>query len=567
MKITLLQAFYKTGAIDYNTDKLLTLTRQAARKGADLCIAPELAICGPMPRDRLLGSDFLHASRAALARLAAELRDSIPLLLGSPMLNPVPVGRPAHNCAVLLNKGEVRIISRKVLLSNSDVFDEYRYFEPGMSAGAFDLNGWRLAVVMAEDTSNDPSLFNRAPSSDGDPVAECLSGGADALICLGAVPFAAHRIVRQENILAAIAARYRIPTVFVNHCGAVDGNVFPGMSSVFAHTGNMTALGAFFEEESLFIDISAPDISASNSTAPTGSAPAAASVSAASSSLKIRESDRLALTWQALVVGTRHFVRDNGFEQALIGISGGLDSALTAAVAKAALGAQNVRGVFMPSPYTSAQSREDAVELCANLGIELMCVPIDALLAAFEAALPAELAPPGVPRENIQARIRADILMALANKHRALLLNTSNKSELAVGYGTLYGDMAGAVAVLGDLYKTGVFELAAWYNRKQGKGLIPPRIIAREPSAELKENQRDTDSLPPYAVLDQILEAYIENNIPEKNIVVPIADTGLIAAVIGMLKAAEFKRAQAAPVIRLSVRGFGPGWRMPISHC
>ncbi|MBQ4133818.1 MAG: NAD+ synthase, partial [Desulfovibrionaceae bacterium] len=444
---------------------------------------------------------------------------------------------------VLLSQGEVRIVSRKVLLSNSDVFDESRYFEPGMASGLFDLNGWRIAVVMAEDTSNDPSLVNRAPTNDGDPVTECLNVGADALICLGAMPFAAHHIVRQENILASIAARYRIPTVFVNHSGAVDGNVFAGMSSVFDYTGNMTAIGAFFEEETVLVDIAVQN-----------------------HPIKVPESDRLSLLWKALVTGVRHFVRDNGFERVVLGLSGGLDSALVAAVARDALGAGNVAGVFMPSVYTSEESRQDAFELAENLGIKLVVSPIDEIMAAYELALPDELEPQGVPRENIQARIRANILMAMANKHHALLLNTSNKSELAVGYGTIYGDMAGALSVLGDLYKTRVFDLADWYNSRQRNAQIPSRILRKEPSAELRENQKDTDSLPPYEILDQILENYIEKNIPEAQITVPGADAELVASVIEMIRAAEFKRAQAAPVIRLTVRGFGSGWRMPISR-
>ena len=545
MKIALLQSFYKNGDIEHNTRKLLTLTREAARKGADLCVAPELAICGPMPRDLLLGSDFIHASRAALADLAKELKTSIPLLLGSPMLNPVPIGRPAHNCAVLLNKGELRIISRKVLLSSSDVFDEHRYFEPGMQSGVFDLNGWRIAVVMAEDTSNDPSLFQRAPTNEGDPVAECLTGGADALVCLGAMPFAAHHIERQENTLASIAARYRIPTVFVNHVGAVDGNVFAGMSSSFDHTGNMVGLGSFFEEETVMLDLALQE-----------------------GRTQIPLNDPMPLLWRALKLGTRHFVHDNGFDKVFLGLSGGLDSALVAAIARDALGRNNVTGVFMPSPYTSKESIADARKLAANLGIRFVEIPIQDVMSAYEFILADQFKgkPADVTEENIQARIRANILMALANKERALLLNTSNKSELAVGYGTIYGDLAGALSVIGDVYKTKVCELAAWYNSEQRNETIPVSIIQKEPSAELRPGQKDSDSLPPYEILDAVLECYIEKNEPLNGIYVSGASSALVGEIIDMVRKAEFKRTQAAPVIRVSVRGFGSGWRMPISR-
>ena len=572
MNIALLQTFYKTGNAQHNAETLLGLVRAAAGRGADLCVAPELAICGPMPKDLLLGKELLEASRKALAWLASELKNSVPLLLGSPMLNPVPSGKPAHNCAVLLKRGEVSIISRKVLLSSSDVHDEHRYFEPGMASGVFDLNGWRIAVVMAEDTANDPSLINHIPSNEGDPVAECLAGGADALVCLGAMPFAAHYIVRQENILASIAARYRIPTVFVNHAGAVDGNVFPGMSSAFDHTGGMMALGDFFAEDILMLDLARERGQA-----------------------YIPPHDPLPLLWKALVLGVSCYVGDNGSKHIYLGLSGGLDSALVAAIAAEAVGKKNVTGVFMPSPYTSTQSKLDAEALAAKLGINYLTIPIANLMAAYQQALApvfaglsegvaegvgsvvhnegmscedmprADVIGADVTEENIQARIRGAILMALANKKNGLVLCTSNKSELAVGYGTMYGDVTGALAVLGDVYKTRVFELAIWYSRHHSSHSIPSSILEKEPSAELRPNQKDSDSLPPYPVLDAILENYIENNLPEAEIQVPGTAQATIAKVIKLLVQSEFKRAQGPPVIRVSVRGFGFGWRMPIS--
>ncbi len=544
MNIALLQAFYKTGDARHNAQTLLKLVKDAAARGADLCVAPELAICGPMPKDLLLGKELLEASRQALAWLAAELKNSVPLLLGSPMLNPVPSGKPAHNCAVLLKKGELRIVSRKVLLSSDDVYDEHRYFEPGMASGVFDLNGWRIAVVMAEDTANDPSLINHIPSNEGDPVAECLVGGADALICLGAMPFAAHHIERQENILASIAARYRIPTVFVNHAGALDGNVFPGMSSAFDHTGGMMALGDFFTQDVVMLDL------ARERGEP-----------------YIPPNDPLPLVWKALVLGVARYVEDNGFNHVCIGLSGGLDSAVVAAIAVEALGKEHVTGIFMPSPYTSQQSVIDAEEQAAKLGINYLTIPISELMGAYEHALADVFTglQADVTEENIQARIRGGILMAIANKKNALLLCTSNKSELAVGYGTMYGDITGALAVLGDVYKTKVFELANWYVRRHSNNIIPASILQKEPSAELRHNQKDSDSLPPYPVLDAILESYIEKNLPESEIQVLGASEETIAQVLKMLTKSEFKRVQGPPVIRVSVRGFGFGWRMPIT--
>ena len=544
MNIALLQAFYKTGDARHNAQTLLKLVKDAAARGADLCVAPELAICGPMPKDLLLGKELLEASRQALAWLAAELKNSVPLLLGSPMLNPVPSGKPAHNCAVLLKKGELRIVSRKVLLSSDDVYDEHRYFEPGMASGVFDLNGWRIAVVMAEDTANDPSLINHIPSNEGDPVAECLVGGADALICLGAMPFAAHHIERQENILASIAARYRIPTVFVNHAGALDGNVFPGMSSAFDHTGGMMALGDFFTQDVVMLDL------ARERGEP-----------------YIPPNDPLPLVWKALVLGVARYVEDNGFNHVCIGLSGGLDSAVVAAIAVEALGKEHVTGIFMPSPYTSQQSVIDAEEQASKLGINYLTIPISELMGAYEHALADVFTglQEDVTEENIQARIRGGILMAIANKKNALLLCTSNKSELAVGYGTMYGDITGALAVLGDVYKTKVFELANWYVRRHSNNIIPASILQKEPSAELRHNQKDSDSLPPYPVLDAILESYIEKNLPESEIQVLGASEETIAQVLKMLTKSEFKRVQGPPVIRVSVRGFGFGWRMPIT--
>ena len=544
MNIALLQTFYKTGDARHNAQTLLKLVKDAAERGADLCVAPELAICGPMPKDLLLGKELLEASRQALAWLAQELKNSVPLLLGSPMLNPVPSGKPAHNCAVLLKKGELRIVSRKVLLSSDDVHDEHRYFEPGMASGVFDLNGWRIAVVMAEDTANDPSLINRIPSNEGDPVAECLVGGADALICLGAMPFAAHHIERQENILASIAARYRIPTVFVNHAGALDGNVFPGMSSAFDHTGGMMALGDFFTEDVVMLDL------ARERGEP-----------------YIPPNDPIPLVWKALVLGVSRYVEDNGFNHVCLGLSGGLDSAVVAAVAVEALGKEHVTGIFMPSPYTSQQSVIDAEDLAAKLGINYLTIPISELMVAYNRALADVFTglQEDVTEENIQARIRGGILMAIANKKNALLLCTSNKSELAVGYGTMYGDITGALAVLGDVYKTKVFELANWYVRRHSNNIIPTSILQKEPSAELRHNQKDSDSLPPYPLLDAILESYIEKNLPETEIQVLGASAETISQVIKMLTQSEFKRVQGPPVIRVSVRGFGFGWRMPIT--
>lgn len=544
MNIALLQTFYKTGDPDYNAEVLLKLARSAAKKGADLCVAPELAICGPLPKDLLLGAELLDSSRKALAKIAEELKNSVPLLIGSPVLNPVPVGRPSHNCAVLINNGDVRIVSRKVLLSSNDVFDEHRYFEPGMASGVFDLNGWRIAVVMAEDTANDPSFLNRAPTNEGDPVAECLTGGADALICLGAIPFSSHYIVRQENILASIAARYRIPTVFVNHAGAVDGNVFPGMSSAFDYTGNMVALGALFDEDVVMFDL-AREYGQKHQP----------------------PSDPLFLLWNALVLGTRHFVSGSGNKHVFLGMSGGMDSALAAAIAAEALGPENVTAVFMPSPYTSEQSEHDADAVVEKLGINYFKIPITPIMECYEASLAEVFSgmPQDVTEENIQARIRANILMAMANKKNGLVLCTSNKSELSIGYGTIYGDLAGAFALLGDVYKTQVFNLARWYNTEQNQEIIPESIINKEPSAELKHDQKDSDSLPPYEILDAVLESYIEKNLPASEIVVPEVDGSVIAQIIAMFNRSEFKRAQAPPVIRVSIRGFGFGWRMPVT--
>lgn len=548
MKIALIQSNPVTGALWENMRALTDIVVGLRDSGADLCIAPELALCGHNIGDMLLRSGFAEECRKALDAGAARLNETPglpPLLLGAPVANPVPQGKRLQNCAVQLHKGEVVVLSRKVLLPSDGIHDDARYFEPGVACGVMQHKGWRMAVTVGEDAWNDRVFWQGRRSFAMDPVEEFMkAGGADALLNLTALPFEQGLPVMHARMLSHLAVRYRAPVVSVNLAGGNDSLVYYGGSVAFDGAGNLAARAPSFKEAVVMVDISAKgkggEIAPELSTDET--------------------------LWQAVVLGTKDYARKCGFSGAVLGLSGGVDSALTAAVAVEALGAENVAGILMPSPFSSPGSLDDSLALAGMLGIATHTIPITHILEscerAFSAAFPGDFT--GLAKENTQARIRGCLLMAYANRYNALLLTTGNKSESAVGYSTLYGDMCGGIGPIGDLYKHQVYSLCRWYNANR-PGAIPEAILAKPPSAELAPGQKDEDSLPPYDMLDAILHEFIENGKNVSQLAAEGYDEALAADVWRMMERAEFKRGQAAPSLHLSARGFGSGWRFPIA--
>lgn len=544
MKIALLQIDSIVGDVIGNAARIAAAVRSAAALGAELCVTPELALCGYPPRDLLLQDDFVPACRRMLEKLAAELADLPPVLVGAPVANPSPVGNPMHNCAVLLQAGRVTVATRKVLLPNYDVFDERRYFESGVGCGVVTINGWRLGVTVCEDVWNDKTFWQEHRHYENDPVAELMAGGADAILNLSASPFTLGKQAMRERMLSRVAFRYRVFVLYANQVGGNDDLVFAGKSIALDPTGALVARGKAFEEDIVIVDIA-------QGTGSIAEDPPS-------------EEEQI---WRALVLGTRDYARKCGFSGAVLGLSGGIDSALVAAVAAQALGSANVLGILLPSPYSSAGSITDAEAVAGNLGIALQCVPIGSLMESFNSALaPAfEGLEQDVTEENIQSRIRGNILMAFSNKFGRLLLTTGNKSELSVGYCTIYGDMAGGLGVIADVPKTLVYRVARWLNGQRGQDIIPEAILSKAPSAELRPDQKDSDSLPAYDVLDAILERLVEQRRSPAEIVAEGYDAGTVQQVLRLVCHSEFKRRQAAPGIKVTDRAFGTGWRMPVA--
>jgi len=543
MKIALLQIDPTVGDLRGNARLILEALAEAKQRGAALAVTPELALVGYLPRDLLLSAGFVRRSWDALAALATEAASLPPVLVGLPEPNPSDEGRPLFNSAALLQNGVVGPRFRKALLPTYDVFDEDRYFEPFHGPQTLDVGGRCLGISICEDIWNDRDFWKRRRYHH-DPIEELVRAGADAIVNLSASPFTAGKHARREEMLGAMAQRHGVPVLYVNQYGGNDDLVFDGRSCAFDASGAPIARGRSFEG-----DVVICDLERSRPLAP-------------ANDLNV-ESE----IWRALVLGTRDYVRKCGFGSAVLGLSGGIDSALTAAVAVEAVGAANVLGVLMPSPYSSRGSIDDARQLAANLAIETMTLPIDGVMRAYDAALADafDARDCGVARENLQARIRGALLMALSNSRGAILLTTGNKSELSVGYCTLYGDMSGGLAVIADVPKTMVYRVARWRNDTEGRSIIPEATLTKTPSAELRPNQTDQDTLPPYDVLDDILQRHIERHQPADEIVAAGFDAATVTRVLRMVQAAEFKRKQAAPGLKVTDRAFGTGWRMPIA--
>jgi NAD+ synthase/NAD+ synthase (glutamine-hydrolysing) len=543
MKIALLQIDPTVGDLAGNARLILEALGEAGRRGADLAVTPELALVGYLPRDLLLSEDFVRRSWDALADLARKASGLPPVLVGLPEPNDAPEGRPLFNSAALLNGGRIDSRFRKSLLPTYDVFDEDRYFEPFQGPQVLELGGHRLGISICEDIWNDRDFWKRRRYHH-DPIEELALAGADTVINLSASPFVAGKQQLRESMLGNAAQRHRVRVLYVNQYGGNDDLVFDGRSCAFGVDGEPFARGRSFDADVVICDL--------ESAEPIGP-PADLGV----------ESE----IWRALVLGTRDYARKCGFSSAVLGLSGGIDSALTAAIAVDALGPDRVIGAVMPSPYSSRGSVEDACQLAANLGMRTVTLPIDSIMRAYDGALGESFSEGecGVARENLQARIRGALLMALSNQHGALLLTTGNKSELSVGYCTLYGDMNGGLAVIADVPKTTVYRVARWRNQQAGRAIIPEASLTKAPSAELRPNQTDQDSLPPYEILDDILRRHIELHQPDDEIVRAGFEAGLVQNVLRMVRNAEFKRKQAAPGLKVTDRAFGTGWRMPIA--
>ncbi len=543
MKLGLLQINPVVGDLEGNAAKISSWAGKARDLGADLVLAPELSLLGYPPRDLVLNLDFVRRSWKVLEKLAQDLAQGPPSLIGLAEENRHGPGKALFNSVALVRKGKIEKLFRKTLLPTYDVFDEDRYFEPGEGSSLLTLNGLRLAVTVCEDAWNDPDFWPTRRYRL-DPPGEACRLGADILLNLSASPFSVGKQVRREKMFAALAAKHRRPVIYLNTVGGNDDLIFEGRSAVFDSQGSLAARGAAFEEDLLLVDTD-------------------------SLGGPIPEDDFLPESeiWRAMVLGTRDYARKCGFKNAVLGLSGGIDSSLTAAVAVEALGPEHVLGVLMPSPHSSQGSIDDSLALARNLGIRTETLPIAAITQAFEQTLSGVFQglASDVTEENIQARARGNLLMSISNKFGSLLLTTGNKSELAVGYCTLYGDMSGGLAVISDVPKTYVYRVCEWLNRERGREVIPGPVLTKPPSAELRPGQTDQDTLPPYEVLDRILDLIIEERLSVREIVQRGFEEKLAAEIMRMVKRAEFKRRQAAPGLKVTGQAFGSGWRMPLA--
>jgi NAD+ synthetase len=540
VRIALAQINTTVGDIPGNTDRVIDAICRAAEQDAELVVLPELAISGYPPQDLVEREAYVDANEAALEKVAQAAK-GIWAVVGHVGRNKGGTGRPAANSASVVRDGEVLARRDKTLLPNYDVFDEMRHFRPAEDNEPVDLGELCLGVTICEDAWNDPHFWPRQ-LYDHDPVTELVSRGADLVVNLAASPFAGGKQNLRREMLAALAGRHGVPVAYTNLVGGNDQLIFPGRSIFFDSTGRIVAEGASFREDMVLVDTDEKGLGQ-----PPGHHP---------------EQE----VWEALLLGLQDYARKCGFHSAVMGLSGGVDSALTAALAVEALGAENVTALFMPTEFSSEQSRIDAEDLAENLGIELHTVPIDEMRRQMEASLEPMFRDTerGVAEENVQARLRGTIVMAYSNKFGALPLATGNKSELAVGYCTLYGDMVGGLAVIGDVPKTMVYRLCDYVNRDAE--VIPESILTKPPSAELKPDQTDQDVLPPYDLLDAVLERYIEQNQECAEIVDAGFDPETVRMVLRMVDRAEYKRRQAPITLRVSSRAFGPGRRLPVAQ-
>jgi len=542
MRIGLLQLNATIGAFDKNRARLEEAYRETVEKGAELVLAPELFLCGYPPRDLLLRDDFIQRGLDCLEALAGSV-GAVPLITGYVDRNPARPGRALRNAAAVIQNGKVIHRVMKSLLPTYDVFDEDRYFEPAEKVFPLEINGQKIAVTICEDIWNDADFWPERRYRL-DPVPGLVEAGAKLIVNISASPWQRGKEATRLAMLQRVARDEHVPLVQVNMVGANDELIFDGHSVALNAKGDVLALGLSFAEEMLVVDTDA--------AAPT---PA----------LTLPENQEEQL-FRALVLGVRDYVGKCGFKSVVLGLSGGIDSALVAVIATQALGADNVWGVSLPSRYSSEGSLGDAAQLAKRLGIRYDVLPIGEPVAEVEKTLQGvfESRTPDATEENIQSRLRGLLLMALSNKFGPLVLTTGNKSELAVGYCTLYGDMCGALAVIADVLKTEIYALAHWINHDEE--IIPWNTIEKPPSAELRPNQTDQDSLPPYDVLDRILHHYVVDDADPKMLVSDDLPLATVRDVLNKIVFSEYKRRQAAPGLKVSARAFGMGRRVPIAQ-
>lgn len=541
MRIGVLQLNSTIGAYAANRDRLLAAYAQAVRAGAEFVIAPELFLCGYPPRDLLLRPDFIEANLAALQQTAAAI-GAVPLCVGFVDRNDARPGRPLLNAAAVLHHGKTIWRTTKSLLPTYDVFDEDRYFEPAKSIAPFAFAGRQIGITVCEDIWNDEDFWSDRLYRR-DPVKELIAQGADLILNISASPWCVGKEQTRLAMLQRVARDENVPLVQVNSIGANDELIFDGHSVALNRQGEVLALGKGFAEDALVVEV--------DGATPLG--PVAWPV----------KEEQL---FHALSLGIRDYVCKCGFKSVVLGLSGGIDSALVAALAVDALGAKNVMGVSLPARYSSQGSLSDAEALAKNLGIRYEVLPIEAPFKAMEAQLAQVFAgtKPNEAEENLQSRLRGVTLMALSNKFGSLVLTTGNKSEMAVGYCTLYGDMCGALAVIADVFKTEVYALARWINRD--RVIIPTDSITKPPSAELRPDQKDQDSLPPYEVLDAILQLYVVEHLGKDEIIQRGFAAAVVNDVVNKVTFTEYKRRQAAPGLKVSPRAFGSGRRIPVAQ-
>ena len=548
MRIAIAQLNPIVGDIEGNAQRILEAAQTAFNQGAELLLTPELSLCGYPPRDLLLNLGFVEKMSRQLQLLSQQLPEKLAVLVGFVEKNPSATVRgekPLFNSIALLKSQEIKQIFTKRLLPTYDVFDEDRYFASGKESQYFQLteNNLKIGVTICEDVWNDEQFWGQRQYAVN-PIADLANLGVDLIVNLSASPYSVGKQKLRESLLSHSATRYNLPIVYVNQVGGNDDLIFDGDSVAFNRQGEVIYRAQTFTSSLELIEFN-QDL-----------------LPAVIHPLPIDEDEEI---YRALVLGVRDYVQKCGFKRVIFGLSGGIDSSLVAAIASDALGKENVLAVMMPSPYSSDHSISDAVALVNNLGIKSEKLAIQEIMTAYDQLLDGLFAGTdfGIAEENLQSRIRGNLLMALSNKFGHLLLSTGNKSEMAVGYCTLYGDMNGGLAVIADVPKTRVYSLCRWLNR-HGE-IIPLNVINKAPSAELKPNQKDQDSLPPYEILDAILALLIDRHQSAEQIIAAGFEAEIVQKVIKLVKNAEFKRKQAPPGLKISDRAFGTGWRMPIA--
>lgn len=542
MKIAIAQLNYHIGNFDLNTRKIIDCIEKSKEQGADLVVFSELSITGYYPHDLLERKEFVEQSLAAIDKVA-QYCVGIAAIVGGPSINPEQRGKNLYNSAFFMYDGAVRHIVNKSLLPTYDIFDEYRHFEPNKYFSVYPFRGKKLAITICEDLWDDQETqndFGREKLYQVSPLKELAALEPDFVINISASPFSYNQENWRKNILARNAVKYQLPILYVNQVGAQTELVFDGGSVLLDRNGEIREELKYFEEDFRIIDTEAY------------------------SGVIQPKTDTIEKIYKAIVLGIRDYFTKMGFRRAVLGLSGGIDSALVLVLAVEALGNENVRVLLMPSRYSSDHSVEDALQLARTLDIQHEIVPIQPMVDAFEHSLSDIFTklPVDITEENIQARTRGILLMAMSNKFGSILLNTTNKSESAVGYGTLYGDMNGGLSVLGDVYKTDIFKMARWINRH--REIIPENTIVKPPSAELRPDQKDSDSLPDYTILDEILFDYIELNLSPSEIIAKGFDEATVLRTVRMVNNNEYKRFQAPPILRVSSKAFGFGRRMPL---